>query len=403
MKLAYLLNTYPLISTTFIRREIEAIEAQGQSVTRFAVRDWDGELVDPLDIQEKSRTQYILTGGKGALIADALATLAAHPLRTIALLPRWLRLWRNAGGEFVKHGAYLIEAMAFARRARAQRIDHLHVHFSTNAATVAMLAHALGGPAYSFTVHGPDELIAPPSLSLADKARNSAFVVAITDYCRRRIVAEAPDAADKVRIVHCGINVDDFAFNAEPPAAPRIVCVGRLCHNKGQKHIPAAVAQVRHEFPDIVVDLLGGGEDEALIRSEIEKYGVQDNIVIHGWATSDQVRAGIVASRALLLPSYAEGLPIVIMEALAMGRPVLTTRITGIPELVDSGCGWIFEPGDVDAIAEALRGVMRATPDARAAMGREGRRRIEERHDVMKSGATLIHAFKTAAQEAKQP
>lgn len=394
MKLAYLLNTYPLISTTFIRREIEAIEAQGQPVIRYAVRDWNDTLVDPRDIAEKTRTHYILTGGKGALAKDVLATFLAHPLRTIGLLPQWLRLYRNAGGGLVKHVAYLLEAMAFARRAKARGIEHVHVHFSTNAATVALLARRVGGPPFSFTVHGPDELIDPPSLSLADKVHGSSFVAAITNYCRGRITAEAPSDADRVKIVHCGINVDEFAFHAEAPEAPRIVCVGRLCHNKGQKHIPAAVAQVRDEFPEIVIDLLGGGEDEALIRSEIEKYGVEDNIVLHGWATSDQVRAGIVASRALLLPSYAEGLPIVIMEALAMGRPVLTTRITGIPELVDSGCGWIFEPGDVDAIAEALRGVMRANREERAAMGREGRRRIEERHDVMKSGAQLIGLFK---------
>lgn len=394
MKLAYLLNTYPLISTTFIRREIAAIEAQGVPVTRYAVRQWDKPVVDPLDIAEQGRTHYILTGGKAALAADALFTAARHPVRFLTLLPRWWRLYRNAGKNFVQHCAYLIEALAFARRANLAGITHVHVHFSTNAAAVAMLARHMGAPPYSFTVHGPDELIDPPSLSLADKAGAADFVVAITQYAKGRIIADAPASADKVKVIHCGIDMDEFAFSPEPPEAPRIVCVGRLCHNKGQKHIPAAVAQVKAEFPDIVIDLLGGGEDEALIRAEIEKHGVADNVVLHGWATSGQVRAGILASRALLLPSYAEGLPIVIMEALAMGRPVLTTRITGIPELVDSQCGWIFEPGDVDAIAEALRGIMRASKEERAAMGREGRRRVEARHDVMKSGAALIAAFK---------
>ncbi len=400
MKLAYLLNSYPIISTTFIRREIEAIEAQGVPVARWAVRNWDTALVDPLDIAEQARTRYILTGGKVALARDVIAMLIAHPLRTLAVLPHWWRLYRKAGRNVVQHCAYLIEAMAFARRANAADITHVHVHFSTNATSVAMLAHRLGGPPYSFTVHGPDELIDPPALSLAEKAHDATLIVAITDYCRRRIIQDAPDSAEKVRIVHCGIDVGEFAYKPEPPAAPRIVCVGRLCHNKGQKHIPAAVAQVRAEFPDIVVDLLGGGEDEALIRAEIEKYGVQNNVVLHGWATGEQVRAGILSARALLLPSYAEGLPIVIMEAFAMGRPVLTTRITGIPELVDSTCGWLFEAGDVDGIAQALRGIMRATPEERAAMGREGRRRVEDRHDVRKSAAALIDTFQAASDGA---
>jgi glycosyltransferase involved in cell wall biosynthesis len=170
-----------------------------------------------------------------------------------------------------------------------------------------------------------------------------------------------------------------------------------LCHNKGQKHIPAAVAQVRGEFPDLSVSLIGGGEDEAIIREEIARHGVESNIVLHGWGTGEQVRAGILAARALLLPSYAEGLPIVIMEALATGRPVLTTRITGIPELVDADCGWIFEPGDVDAIAEAMRGIMAASSEKRAAMGAEGRRRVEDRHDIHKSAQALLSAFKGVA------
>ncbi|MBO9671173.1 MAG: glycosyltransferase family 4 protein [Sphingobium sp.] len=400
MKLAYLLSFYPMASTTFIRREIEALEALGQPVARISVRHWDTPLVDPIDIAEEKRTDYLLTGSKSAFLRDALLGFLTHPLRALRTLPLAWRLYRQAGTGLVAHAAYYIEALAFLRRAARLGIAHAHVHFANNAAAVALLARHMGGPPFSITVHGPDELVNKKTLSLADKARGADFLLAITDYCRGEILAEAPDVAEKVHVLRCGIDLTDFAYDPTPTTSPRIVCVGRLCHNKGQKHIPAAVAQVRAEFPDIVVDLLGGGPDEALIRAEIAKYEVENNIVLHGWATSDQVRAGIATSRALLLPSYAEGLPIVIMEALAIGRPVLTTRITGIPELVDSGCGWLFEPGDVDAIAEALRGVMRATAAQRAAMGAEGRRRVEERHDLHKSAAQLLGDFEASAGEA---
>lgn len=394
MKLAYLNTSYPMTSTTFIRREIEAIEALGQPVLRMAIRHWDTPLVDPRDIEEQARTHYILTGGTAALLRDAMLTTIRHPIRLLKALPHWWQLWRHARFiHVIQHCAYLVEALAFTRRANVAGITHVHVHFSTNAAAVAMLARHLGAPPYSFTVHGPDELIDPQALSLADKTRDAAFVAAITHYCRGRILAEAPDCVAKIHVVPCGIDVAEFAFDPEQPEALRVVCVGRLCHNKGQKHIPAAVAQIRDEFPGIVVDLLGGGEDEALIRAEIAKHGVEANIVLHGWATSKQVRAAILAARALLLPSYAEGLPIVIMEALAMGRPVISTRITGIPELVDSSCGWLVEPGDVDAIADALRALMLATREERAAMGREGRRRVEDRHDLRKSAGQLLSEF----------
>ncbi|BAK66722.1 putative glycosyltransferase [Sphingobium sp. SYK-6] len=400
MKLAYLLNTYPLISTTFIRREIAAIEALGQPVERFAMRHWDGELVDPQDIAERERTHYILTGSKAALARDVALTLLAHPLRTFRALPLWWRIWRNAGREFVAHCAYLVEAMAFARRARALGIDHVHAHFSTNAATVALLAHRLGGPGYSFTVHGPDELVPgePARLSIREKAREAAFIVAITRYCRDRIAQEAPDAVENIRIVHCGIDLGDFPYDPAPPASSRVICIGRLCANKGQVHIPPAVAQVIGEFPDLVVELIGGGsdEEEAAVRTAIAEHGVQDHVILHGWGTGAYVREQLLAGRAMLLPSYAEGLPIGIMEALAIGRPVLTTTIAGIPELVDSGCGWIFAPGDEDAIAQALRGVMRATSQERAALGAEGRRRVEDRHDLHKQARTLLDMFRAA-------
>jgi len=398
MKLAYLVSFYPMTSTTFIRREIEALEALGQPVERVSVRHWDTPLVDPEDIAEEKRTHYILTGSKGALIRDVLHGLIANPLRFLGTLPLWWRIYRNAGRNFVHHCAYLLEALAFRHRAAKMGIEHIHVHFANNAATVALLTHQLGGPSYSFTVHGPDELVDPASLSMGEKMRRSDLVVAITDYCRGRIEPEAPDAGGKIEIVRCGIDLDGFAFDSKAPDSSHIVCVGRLCHNKGQKHIPAAVAQVRDEFPELVVELIGGGEDEALIREEIARHGVEKNVVLKGWGTGEQVRAAILGSRALLLPSYAEGLPIVIMEALAIGRPVLTTRITGIPELVDQSCGWLFEPSDVDAIAEALRGVMRATPEERAAMGREGRRRVEAWHDLHKSAQTLLGLFKGIIQ-----
>lgn len=395
MKLAYLLNTYPLISTTFIRREIQAIEALGQPVERFAVRDWDGGLVDPDDIAEQGKTRYILTGGKGALIKDVLLTLLAHPLRFLMLLPLWWQVWRNAGRNLVQHIAYLLEAMAFARRAKTLGIDHVHVHFSTNAATVALFAQRLGGPSYSFTVHGPDEIVPgePARLSIREKARDASFIVAITRYCRDRIAQEAPESTAKIRIVHCGIDLAQFPFSPNPPPSSRVICIGRLCFNKGQAHIPPAVAQVIGEFPELVVELIGGGEDEAVIREAVAQHGVEDHVILHGWGTGAYVREQLLDGCAMLLPSYAEGLPIGIMEAFAIGRPVLSTTIAGIPELLDSDCGWIFAPGDEAAIAEALRGIMRATPEERAALGAEGRRRVEERHDLHKSAQALLAAF----------
>lgn len=394
MKLAYLLNSYPMTSTTFIRREIEAIEAAGVPVTRFSVRHWGTALVDPDDIAEQGRTEYLLTGNVARLVTGALSEPLARPRRLLGTIPAWRTVHRAAGGGLVRHVNYLLQAIHLRRRTAALGITHVHAHFSTNAATVAMLAHRLGGPTYSFTVHGPDELVDPAANALAAKVGEARFVAAITDYCAGRIAGEAPDAADRIRIIPCGIDLADFGPTPEEPAAAqRLVCVGRLCPNKAQTLIPAAVARIRDRFPDMVVDLIGDGEDRPKIEAEVRRLGLERNIRLLGWAAAPAVREHIRASAALLLPSYAEGLPIVLMEALALERPVLTTTIAGIPELVDARCGWLFPAGSVEAMAAAMADALSATPEHRAAMGREGRRRVAERHDVNRSAALLIAAF----------
>lgn len=394
MKLAYLLNSYPMTSTTFIRREIRAIEAQGVPVTRFAVRHWDGTLVDPEDIAEQQATEYLLTGGIARLFGALFVELFTNLPRLLAALPRWTALLR-AGGGFVRHFAYLLQAIRFRQRAAALGITHVHVHFSTNAAAVAMLAGRLGGPGYSFTVHGPDELVDPAANLMGAKVADARFVVAITNYCRGRILEHAaPADAAKVVVIACGIRIGDYPFTVPAQWGERLVCVGRLCANKAQALIPAAVAAVREEFPGLVVELIGGGEDEALVRAEIAKHDVAAMFDLTGWAANEVVTRHVQQSRALLLPSFAEGLPIVIMEALALGRPVLTTRIAGIPELVDDRVGWIVPPGDHDALVAAIRAALRAGPDELAGKGAEGRARIEARHDVDASAAALIAAFR---------
>ncbi|WP_010217250.1 glycosyltransferase family 4 protein [Sphingomonas sp. PAMC 26621] len=398
MKLAYLLNSYPMTSTTFIRGEIEQLEALGQPVKRFAVRHWEGQLLDPGDIAEQHRTEYLLTGNVARLIGAALL----EPLVNLPGLMRTLPVFRHvlgqSSGGLAKNVNYLLQAIYLRRRARAIGIDHVHTHFSTNATTVALLARHLGGPTYSFTVHGPDELVEPKQNALGRKVADSAFTVAITRYCRGRILEEAARDADKVEIIPCGIDLTLFTPLREPGEAGRFVCVGRLCPNKAQTLIPAAVALVRAEFPHVMVDLIGDGEDRPKIEAEIARHDVQDHVRILGWADAAGVRSAIARSSALLLPSYAEGLPIVLMESLALGRPVLTTSIAGIPELVDGGCGWIYPSGSVEAIADALRSALRSSPEALMALGAEGRRRIEARHDATKSAQALQQNFQAVAQ-----
>lgn len=398
MRLAYLLNSYPMTSTTFIRREIAAIEKAGVPVKRFAVRHWPERLVDPLDMSERGRTEYLLTG-QGARLVGGLARYAMFNPRSFGeAFEAAGDLHRAAGGGFVRHSAYLAQAIRLKTRCAQLRIDHLHAHFSTNAATVAMLSRLLGGPRYSFTVHGPDELEELVANSVADKVQHASFVIAISDYCRDRLRAYLPEhLADRIRVVPCGIDLSDYpAETSPPPMSARLLSVGRLCPQKGQVEIPAAVAAVVRDHPGLSVVLIGDGESRAAIEREITGTGTGGRVKLLGWRTNAEVRRRIGETRALLLPSHAEGLPIVIMEAFAMGRPVITTRIAGIPELVDEKCGWLLEPGDAEGLAQAIGSAMSATKAGLAKMGREGRKRVVARHDIDKIAPKLIGLFEGA-------
>ncbi|MEM9014677.1 MAG: glycosyltransferase family 4 protein [Pseudomonadota bacterium] len=392
-KLAYLLNTYPLTSTTFIRREIEALERRGVGVTRFALRQWDGELVDPLDQAEVARTQYILTDNAFGLLSGFLTDLFANPGGLFRAIGPWWSLLRKARGGVVRHTAYFLEAIRFRRLAAAQGIDHVHVHFLTNSTAVAMLARLMGGPSYSITVHGPDELTDAPLLDFPAKIANASFIAAITHYCKSQLIRfSAIEQADKIEIVHCALDLGDFPDAGPPPDNEEIICVGRLCPQKGQVQIPRVVARLRDDFPNLKISLVGDGESRADIEREIVAHGVGDQVEILGWRANDEVRRRIAASRALLLPSFAEGLPVVIMEALALKRPVISTYIAGIPELLDDGCGWIIPAGDGEALERAIRSVLSTNPDDLARKGEEGRRRIEARHDVdIEAGKLWAH------------
>jgi colanic acid/amylovoran biosynthesis glycosyltransferase len=395
------MNTYPMTSTIFVRREIEALEDLGTRIQRFAVRHWAEPLVDPLDVAEKQHTRYLLTGNFFGLVRAVVKELFVNPRGLSRAFAAWLELLRNSSGERVRHVAYLMEAIYFRQCAKLNKVDHVHVHFSTNATAVAMLSRLMGGPSYSFTAHGPNEFTNPVQLSLSLKIRHSAFVVAISDYCRRQLLSFSPAHGPcKIHIIRCGLALDEFHTPLDYDADNQtLICVGRLCPQKGQVQIPKAVAALRNDFPRLKVILVGDGESRALIESSIAQYGVGDMIELRGWIANREVLMMMRASRALVLPSFAEGLPIVIMEALAFGVPVLSTTVAGIPELVDESCGWLVTPGADDELVAAMRAVLQCSSEELARRGAAGRARIEQYHDSRQSAKALQQCFLSYRRE----
>lgn len=399
-RVAYLVNQYPKVSHSFIRREILMLEALGVGVERLAVRGWDEPLVDAADVAEQQRTHYLLRRGALGLVPDVLHTLLTRPGRFLHALAGAWRLAGGSGRSRLYHLAYLAEACALHRQLQRRGVRHVHAHFGTNSAEVALLCARLGGVRYSFTVHGPEEFDRPEALGLATKVHEAAFVVAISQFGRSQIWRWTPSADwDKVQVVHCALEPGFFADTAAlaPCANQRLVCVSRISAQKGQLVLIDALARLRQQGVPVELVLAGDGEMRPDAEARAAALGVADALHITGWLDGAGVQRELAGSRALVLPSFAEGLPVVIMEAMAQGRPVVTTLVAGIPELVRDGVdGWLVPAGDLDALVAALRACLAAAPDTLARMGAQARARVAERHDVRTEAAKLVRHFEAA-------
>jgi glycosyltransferase involved in cell wall biosynthesis len=403
MKVAYLLNQYPRTSHSFIRREIHALEAQGIEVLRFSIRPALEEVASEEDQQEQARTRVVLEAGVARHLGAGAATLLRHPVAFARALRLAVTLgWRSDRG-LLRHLIYLAEACLVTPWLRRSGAQHLHAHFGTNSAALAALCHELGGLPYSFTVHGPEEFDRPESIRLGEKVHRAAFVVAISCFGRSQVYRWSRHADwPKVKVVRCGVGEDLLRAPPTPvPSAPRLVCVARLSEQKGHLLLLEAASRLMRQGVDFELVLAGDGPLRTSIEALVTRLGLGAHVRLAGWMNGDQVRQAILSSRALVLPSFAEGLPVVVMEALALGRPVITSALAGTPELVETGVtGWLVPAGSVDGLAAAMGAALRAAPSRLEAMGRAGAALVASQHDAAQEAAKLAALFGTSIQAA---
>jgi colanic acid/amylovoran biosynthesis glycosyltransferase len=393
MHIAYLLNQYPYASATFIRRELLALEGLGFTISRFSIRPTEHALRDESDLDEAAKTSYVMRVPKWALIGNALRTLVSRP----AAVARALQLvWKcgrvSAERGVLVHCAYLIQACTLLRWTRQRGVEHIHAHFATNPVSVAMLLRVLGGPTYSFTVHGPTEFDLAFTLALNEKIARAKFVVAISQFARSQIYRWCKhEDWPKIHIVRCGVSDAFLHAPKTPPASePRFLCIGRLSEQKGQLLLVEAVHRLVEKGVELTVDIVGDGEMREAIEELIRRYSLQNRVRLLGWQTEDEVRRHLINCRALVLPSFAEGLPVVLMEALAVGRPVITTPVAGIPELVQPNAnGWLVVPGSVESLESALSEAIAAPCEQLSAMGAAGAEVVAREHNVLNEAHKL--------------
>jgi colanic acid/amylovoran biosynthesis glycosyltransferase len=385
--IAYLTSLYARAGDTFIRGEVEQLRRLGHVVHTFSVRRPGPEEVVSDEIRrERERTIDLLEAGAVRLALAGLRRAIAAPRRSLEAVRTAIRVVPvGIPGRWVRRISYLLEAAYLADCLEAKGVGHLHNHIGENSAVVAMLAAIYADIPYSLTIHGPGEFDRPALLALDRKIGRAAFVAAISEFTRSQLFRWcAREDWPKIRVIRCGLDESFLSRAVAPiPARPRLVSVGRLAEQKGHLLLIDAAARLRERGMEFELVLVGDGPLRGEIEALIDRLDLSDCVRVTGFLGTAEVRRELEAARALVLPSFAEGLPVVIMEALALGRPVISTYVAGIPELVEPGrSGWLVPAGAVPPLVEAMAEALAADPAELEAMGRAGAAWVAERHDA---------------------
>ena len=403
-KILYLTTLYPAASHTFIQREISALRELDMDICTASIRrPADEHMIGQTEHDERENTFYVLGNGAFWKTIKAHAVLKlTSPIRYFRGLSLALRSFRPGIKGFLKQIAYFAEAGIIARQMRQNGVTHLHNHFGDQSATVAMLASQLSGIPFSFTIHGPTELDDPLGWAMDKKIALSKFTVCISEYSRNfasRIANEQHD--EKLFIIHCGVFPEVYQDTAHSPSdGLKLVFVGRLDPIKGVPILFDALEKVHATRSDITLDIVGGGS----LREELEARASNiPGITFHGYLSQDAVARRIEASDCLVLPSYAEGLPVVYMEALASARPAIATDVAGVSELIaNNETGLLIEAGDSDQLAQAIL-TMANNPEKRRKMGLAGRTKVAEEFNIREEAKRMKSLYIQGTATSKRP
>lgn len=402
MHLGYFINQYPAVSHSFIRREILAMESLGWRVSRFAIRPEGSGIVDAADKAEATITKFIIRTPLPEVASIIAWQLLFNSVRFYKALAFALRFNAQYEKNLKKTLICFFEACVLYDWARKENIRHIHAHFGTNSATIVMFVKYLGDISYSFTMHGSEEFDRPESIGFKEKIKAASFVAAISMYTRSQLYRWS-DLVDwgKIHIIHCGMDTDFLNYTPLPISSePRIVSVGRFCEQKGQLLLLQAISILVAEGRVIRLVLVGDGPMRGYIEKYIAEHNLSSYVELTGSLSGEQVREQISLARAFVLPSFAEGLPVVIMEAFALGRPVISTYVGGIPELVcDGENGWLLPAGSLEDLVAALRSALLTSPQSLAEMGERGRLRVLEQHAISTEAKKLSELFSNLSQQ----
>jgi len=396
MKLAYLLSQYPTIGHTYLLRELRGLRELGWDIPTVSVRPPDRPVADlPVaEREETDRTFYVLRGGAGTLLADQLSVLLRHPARYLAGLAYAIRLGGFDLGKCLRQVIYFAESIRAGKWMIAQGVTHFHSHFST---TVALLMAKVFPLTFSATIHGPEEFVDPAGFYLPQKIEAAEFICAISFFARSQMTQLVPwELWGRFEVAPLGIDpsIYEAAPFRESPAPFEIVCVGRLTPFKAQHILLEGVNLLLREGRNVRLRFVGDGPDRASLQKRIRELDLSDRVILEGWKNQDEVRGLYRNADIFALASSAEGVPVVLMEAMAMRIPCVATRITGVPELIRDGIdGLLVTPSEPVELARAIARLI-DDPTLRRRLAEAGRARVSEKYHLASNVALLSDIFR---------
>lgn len=396
--IAYLVSEYPATSHTFILKEVLGLRQLGFRIATASINADCRPLsaVTPEERMERESTYVIKSHGlRGALIAQ-LWGLWHYPQGYARGLLAALRRGVNNPRTILRNLFHFTEALMIGRWMQREGIQHLHVHFATAGASVASLARQIFKISLSMTVHGPDEFANVRNEHFHEKVDAADFVVCISHFARSQTMQHsAPQHWTKLDVSRLGVNPLMFSpvTKRPDPECFSLLCVGRLTPAKGQHMLLDAVAALHNAGEKVRLELAGDGPDRSSLQNHAENLGISALVKFHGALNHDQVRTLYGSSDAFVLPSFAEGIPVVLMEAMASGLPCLSTRIAGIPELIEDGeSGFLAAPSSLDELTNRLRQLIH-DPVLRNRLAINGRKRVCEAYDLERNIVGLAQLF----------
>jgi len=395
MRLAYLVSQYPAVNHTFILREIRALRALDIEIRVISIRapDRPPEKLSEEERDELRQTYTVLTAGFGPILTAHAMTLWRRPAAYFVGLWKALRLARGDLRKIFTNLTYLGEAVVVGDQMRRMGITHVHCHFSS---TVALLAERVFALTFSATIHGPSEFDDVTGFHMAEKVARARFLCAISSYCRSQLMkASDPQHWDKLELSPLGVECDQFPLREHRPKSGcfEVLCVGRLAPVKAQEVLVAAIDRLLRQGRSIHLRLVGDGPNRGRLESVIAARSLQRHVTLEGPCNYDRVQALYQQADLFALASFAEGVPVVLMEAMAMEIPCVATWITGIPELIRHGVdGWLVPPADEEQLADAIARLM-DDPELRRTLGQSARERVKGKYELKQNVSRLAAIY----------